>query len=118
MFVTMRALQLRRAKQALFQSGAYDGLPVQGTRAAHVIAFARSHEGSAVVAVTGRHFARLAGAADPLGAVWEDTKVVLPPALAGRRWRDALTDRTLGADSGALPLGEVLAALPVALLVG
>ncbi len=38
--------------------------------------------------------------------------------LAGRSWRDALTDRTLGADSGALPLSEILAVLPVALLVG
>jgi (1->4)-alpha-D-glucan 1-alpha-D-glucosylmutase len=116
MFVTMRALQFRRTRQVLFQSGAYEGLAAQGARAAHVIAFARLHEGTAAIAVTGRHYAKLPGV-DPVGATWEDTKLMLPGSLAGRAWRDVLTDRSLGADSGALPLGEVLAHLPVALLV-
>jgi (1->4)-alpha-D-glucan 1-alpha-D-glucosylmutase len=118
MFVTTRCLQLRKTRHPLFQSGSYEGLAAQGARAAHVVAFARQHETGAVLAVTGRHFARLSPAGDALGSVWEDTKLILPSALIGRRWRDALTDRGLGNDSGALPLGEVLAHLPVALLVG
>jgi maltooligosyltrehalose synthase len=68
------------------------------------------------VAVVARHVARFAG--PPLGPLWEDTKLLLPPALAGRRWRDALTDRTIGADAGALPVAAVFDQLPVALLVG
>jgi (1->4)-alpha-D-glucan 1-alpha-D-glucosylmutase len=85
-----------------------------------VVAFARSDGNAAVLAVASRHHTRLVGQHDPLtlpiGDLWNDTRLSLPPALAGRRWRDALTDRTLGGDGGALPLAAVLADLPVALL--
>jgi (1->4)-alpha-D-glucan 1-alpha-D-glucosylmutase len=117
MFVIMRALQFRRTQRALFQEGSYEGLAAQGARAPHVVAFARMRDNQAAVVVAGRHFARLTGAGgSPVGSSWEDTKVLLPAALAGRRWREVLTDRSFGADSGAMPLAEVLAHLPVALL--
>jgi (1->4)-alpha-D-glucan 1-alpha-D-glucosylmutase len=115
MFVIMRALQARRAQPEVFQQGDYTGLASTGARSGHVLAFARAHEGRAAVAVAGRHFLKF-DPTTPLGPRWEDTKVLLPPALAGRRWWDALSGRVIGADAGALPLAEVLAHLPVALL--
>jgi (1->4)-alpha-D-glucan 1-alpha-D-glucosylmutase len=118
----LRALRLRRAERALFAEGAYQPLVATGARADHVLAFARTHEDRAVVAVVGRRFARLgATTAPPVGELWLDTKVVLPDSLASRRWRDALTDRPVGPQSGldgsALPVAELFAHLPVALLI-
>jgi (1->4)-alpha-D-glucan 1-alpha-D-glucosylmutase len=116
-FVTMQGLRFRRAQRQLFERGQYAPLPASGARATHVVAFARVDEGQAAVAITGRHFAKLPLWEQGRGTnPWDDTKVLLPPSLAGHRWRDVLTDRVLGADSGALPLGEVLSPLPVALL--
>jgi (1->4)-alpha-D-glucan 1-alpha-D-glucosylmutase len=116
MFVTMRALGFRREQQRLFQQGSYERLTISGKCASHAVAFARTFEGQAAVAAAGRHYARLGAAGTPpTGALWADTKLILPTALAGRRWRDTLTDRMVGSD-GALPLAEVFAHLPVALL--
>ncbi len=117
MFVTTRGLRLRRAQRALFEHGDYHGLPAAGARADQVIALARAHEDRAVVAVAGRHYLRLCeGGARPLGPVWQDTRVVLPAALAGRRFRDAFTGRTLIPREGALVLSDLFAHLPIAFL--
>jgi (1->4)-alpha-D-glucan 1-alpha-D-glucosylmutase len=117
LLVLARLLRFRRQHPALFQHGSHEGLSLTGARAEGAVAFARVHEGEAVVAVTGRHFLGLGeDAARPVGAVWTDTRVVLPPSVPGRRWRNVLTDTTLEGHS--LPLREVLASLPVALLHG
>jgi (1->4)-alpha-D-glucan 1-alpha-D-glucosylmutase len=51
---------------------------------------------------------------------WRGTELVLPRPSAEHRWRDALTGAVLGAPGGEagdrLPLAEILARLPVALL--
>jgi (1->4)-alpha-D-glucan 1-alpha-D-glucosylmutase len=113
MFVTSRALAFRRANKDLFDRGDYEGLAITGARSEHVVGFSRTHENRAAAAVVGRHFARLGS------APWDDTKVILPEQLAGRRWREVLTDRVFGADNGAaraIPASEIFAHLPVALL--
>jgi (1->4)-alpha-D-glucan 1-alpha-D-glucosylmutase len=120
MLVTMRGLHFRRAQRDLFADGGYQALGVSGGRADHVVAFARTLEGRAAIAVAGRRFARLGAAGSaPIGALWEDTKLVLPEELAARRWREVLTDRPLGQrgpNGTALPMSEIFAHLPVALL--
>ncbi len=118
LLVTTRALSLRRAHARLFAEGDYQPLTVTGSRAAHVVAFARTHENEAVIAVTGRHFVRLGGR--PTGETWADTKLQLPANLAHFRFSEALTARPLNGRIGspihALPVAEVLAHLPVAMI--
>jgi maltooligosyltrehalose synthase len=63
----------------------------------------------------------LSGEAPPVGEIWGDTAVVLPPNGAGvSAYRDVLTDRTVRPeprDGGAvIALAGVLAVLPVAVL--
>jgi len=52
----------------------------------------------------------------PLGRqVWEDTAIALPDD-APRAWHHAITEETLEAQ-GSLPVGDILAQFPVAILV-
>jgi (1->4)-alpha-D-glucan 1-alpha-D-glucosylmutase len=113
MLVVSRALTFRRSEPAPFQHGSYEPLQTAGTHAERAVAFARVHHDRAVIAVVGRHFTKLSG--PPVGAAWGDTRLQLPEALVGRRWRNVLTEATLAAGR-AHPLREIFAHLPVALL--
>ena len=53
----------------------------------------------------------------PAPAAWDDTRLALPPALAGRPLLNHLTERPVPTSSGALAVAAALADLPVALLV-
>jgi (1->4)-alpha-D-glucan 1-alpha-D-glucosylmutase len=122
MLVLTRALGFRRAQASLFQEGEYRGLVTAGARDENVIACARLRHEQAAIAVVGRHYTKLGeGTARPVGAAWGDTKLLLPAGLGGRRWRNVITDARLGDtsvgnDGTALPVREVFAHLPVALL--
>ena len=126
LFVTSRALRLRRERRDLFDTGDYLPLPVSGARARHVIAFARGAGERPVIALAGRFFAALTGGGtEPLTAsAWGDTQVSLAPVLpkGGRapRLREALSGRTLTPATAdgqpALRLADVFAHLPVALV--
>jgi (1->4)-alpha-D-glucan 1-alpha-D-glucosylmutase len=121
MFVTSRALGLRRAQSQLFREGGYQSLGTSGVCRDQTIAFARVHGSEAAVLVVGRHYTRLSdGGQWPVGrAVWQDTRVALPEGLAGRRYRDVFTGTVHDAQSGdqvSLPLAQLLEHLPVALL--
>lgn len=120
LFVVSRALRFRRANAALFQEGDYRPLAASGARDRHVIAFARTRERRAVVALCGRFFARLPS--PPTGrSAWATTALRLPADLPGR-WRDALTGREVEAprrgQAFEMPLAEAFAHLPVALMEG
>ena len=119
MYVTARALNLRRERAELFARGAYVPLAARGRRAENVVAFARALEGDAVVAVAGRFFTRLGvgreGELSVSREAWGDTMLGLEGVEAGR-YRDVLTGREFDADAGELPLAELLSPLPVALL--
>ena len=98
LFVTSRALRLRRSRPAAFD-GSYEPLATAGAWADRVVAFARGGEVVTVVP-------RLTIAVDD----WKDTTVTLPPG----RWRDVLTGDAL--DGGERAVAEVLGRFPVALL--
>jgi len=49
-------------------------------------------------------------------AEWSGTDLRLPPSWKARHWREALTREGLRAQGDRLPVGQVLAQLPVALL--
>jgi len=101
LLVTREALVLRRERPELFTS--YAGVTTGGAATGHALAFDR---GGAVTVVT-----RL-----PLGLAarggWGDTTV----AVSDGTWRDVLSGRTFEVADG-LAVGELLSALPVALLV-
>ncbi|MBX3412284.1 MAG: malto-oligosyltrehalose synthase [Pirellulales bacterium] len=124
LFVTWRALQFRRAHARLFGEGEYRPLEVRGGQAAHVCAW--SWQGAApdegAIAVMPRLLARLTPAAEgemtppPLGpAIWGDTMLVAE-GLAGVKFRQVFTGEELAWRDEGVPLAEVLADFPVALL--
>ncbi|HEX3559209.1 MAG TPA: malto-oligosyltrehalose synthase [Pyrinomonadaceae bacterium] len=122
MYVTARALNFRRARHELFARGDYLPLSAAGRRSDNVIAFARALAGDAVAVVASRFFTRLgtlrSGTIGLSRDAWGDTRLHLGELAAGR-YRDVLTGREFDAraDDGTLALAEVLAPLPVALLV-
>jgi (1->4)-alpha-D-glucan 1-alpha-D-glucosylmutase len=121
LFITARALALRRAERELFERGEYIPLPARGDRERHVIAFARRSGDKAVIAVASRFFTRLGDSSRPPtgGEVWGNTTIVLPGELSGC-YQDRFTSRSVCAEKSekaiSLSLGEVFSHLPVALL--
>ncbi|MFJ6616596.1 malto-oligosyltrehalose synthase [Kitasatospora sp. NPDC091335] len=97
--LTATALHLRRSGPF----GRYRPLAAVGLSADHLLAFARGED--VITAVT-----RLPYGLERAGG-WRDTVLELP---AGAPWTDGLTGRSFPA--GAVPVAELLAALPVALL--
>ena len=112
LLVTARALRLRRDHPGWF-SGDYQPVLASGVAASHVVAFCRA--GNVITVAT-----RLPGGLSRAGG-WRDT--VLP--MAPGRWLDVLTgteyaigqDRRPQPGRGKLPLADVLARMPVALVV-
>ena len=101
LWLTHRALDVRRRLEPTFTGGGYARLPVGGLRAGNVVAFERGGDVAVVVP-------RLVlGLRDG----WGDTTVELPPG----QWVDELGGSTAG--GGLVPLESLLAGFPVALLV-
>ncbi len=116
-----RVLQFRAATPGLFVEGAYVPLRVEGPAADHVLAYARVLEDHAAVVVVTRLPAALAGTDRhplPASAAWDATTITLPRNLTGRRSVDVLDGQSNSIPDvdGRLPVGKVLATLPVALL--
>jgi (1->4)-alpha-D-glucan 1-alpha-D-glucosylmutase len=71
MYLTWKALTLRRQQPALFQRGSYVPLKAGGEMAEHVVAFARQHDGHTIVIAVPRLCANLMG--ETHDTVCEDT---------------------------------------------
>jgi (1->4)-alpha-D-glucan 1-alpha-D-glucosylmutase len=100
--ITSRALRLRRDRPELFGPGAsYE--PILST-SPHALGFVRA---SSVATVVTRWPGLLARSG------WSDHVLTLPPG----RWQDELTGTTHTVEDGSVPCSELLADLPVALLV-
>src|SRR4051794_7639581 len=114
MYAMNRALSARAALREAFDSE-YTALATTGARRDCVFAFARG--GRAITCVPRLVAALTPDGAPPLGAaVWTDTRVELPEALRGRRYRNVFTGATI--DGGdALAAAAVFDRFPVALLV-
>jgi malto-oligosyltrehalose synthase/4-alpha-glucanotransferase len=121
LYLTWRALQCRREHPDVFRGGEYLPLAVRGARTEHACAFARREGHAVAVAIAPRLVFRLLDGAegDPLGPVWGDTRIEVPPAEQG--YTDIFTGRRLTPEPGDggvfLSLAKVLAHFPVALLV-
>ncbi|MGE0082650.1 MAG: malto-oligosyltrehalose synthase [Thiohalomonadaceae bacterium] len=120
MFVTWRALALRRSMPDVFLRGDYQPLVVNGEKASHVVAFMRHFEGRSVAVLVPRCVATLLGEGQsaPIGEAWSDTVVEVPEGIA--RLRNVFTGEELTVEQGdggaRLPVATVLGHFPVALL--
>ena len=119
MHIIREVLRVRREHDALFARGTYLPLRAVGAERDSVVAFARLHQSEAAITVVPRLVADLVGerAAPTGGVVWGDARLELPASLMGRAWTCALTGRLMSSPQKGLALGEILASLPVALLL-
>ena len=118
-----KALAFRRDNRALFESGRYQPLTVEGCLQEHVCAFLRCTNGASALVVVPRFCSRLTGDGGglPLGMeLWRDTRVMLPREAAASSYRNVVTAEVLRPAQGeqglSLALGDILASYPVALL--
>ena len=123
LYLTRKALGLRRERPGLFRSGEYIPLEIIGERADHVVAFARRRGGEVMITVAPRLCANLLHEDGPLlpdPEKWADTEICLPEELAGTTHLDVLTGKEAvieERDGGAtLSVGALLIGFPVALL--
>ncbi len=120
LYLIREALRFRRANQELFAEGSYQPLVAVGENSEHVIAFARTMKEKTVVVASARFFTRLSDTdKPPVGKeVWGEDAIRLADEMRSGLYRDVLTGRQvdLRRDDSALPLAEVFAHLPFALL--
>jgi (1->4)-alpha-D-glucan 1-alpha-D-glucosylmutase len=120
MYVIQRTLNLRRKYPQLFSEGGYEPMQVRGDKAEHVCAYSRTIQSSGIIVAVPRLVARLTSTAaqPPLGAgVWRDSSLELPGSQLKWEYRNLFTGEDLSAGNrGHLPLAEVFANFPVALL--
>ncbi len=121
LLITWRLLELRKRRPELLREGDYAGLTVEGSRAAHVLAYARSHGRHVLVTIAGRLFAQLLQEPGqlPLGnAVWGDTTVEIPGLADGAPLTNVLTGERLEVRGGRVRLAEAFGSFPGAALLG
>jgi malto-oligosyltrehalose synthase len=114
-----RALALRQERPALFARGSYQPVTATGPRAAHVVAFVRTHGSSHCLVVVPRLPAKLLPGDDTIDIaadVWDRTTLHLPHEFAGAKLRDAINGGCVGPHGGSPLVGDVLRGFPVALL--
>ena len=123
LYLTWRALALRRDDPCLFRAGGYLPLLAEGTWADCVCAYARRFDDHAVIVVAPRFWSRLEQG-DEAGAVdatrWADTVLPLPEEWAEARFVNAFTRVPVMAEQhdgrASLRLAELLRHFPVALV--
>ncbi len=123
LYVTFKALNYRKENHPLFLEGAYVPIMEGGDFNEHVCAFARRKEEKAILIVVPRFLSRLLNSAEglPLGKqVWGESRIVISDEIPGDQFRDIFTGQTIQAvdhnGDKALPLGEIFAHFPVAML--
>jgi (1->4)-alpha-D-glucan 1-alpha-D-glucosylmutase len=95
-------------------------LNAPGSKAEHVVAFARVHGDEAIVTAVPRLSHTLAQGREhpPIGDIWGDTEITLPRAFSGLFF-NVFTGQVCAASSArTLSCREVFAHFPVALLAG
>jgi (1->4)-alpha-D-glucan 1-alpha-D-glucosylmutase len=104
-------LRCRSQYPDLFVEGKYLPLKSSGSNAAHLFAFARTHNRHIAVVAVPRLSLKHAGD-------WTDTEILLPAMAEGRSFTNLFTANRLPAARGArYPAAEVFADFPIALLI-
>jgi (1->4)-alpha-D-glucan 1-alpha-D-glucosylmutase len=113
LYLLHRLLGLRAARPALFASGDYHPLPVEGRFADRAVAFERTLGDQAIIVCAARLTGAVAASGErPVGERWGDTSIP-GDHLAGI---ERLAGRTIAAEGGRVRLAELFATLPVAVV--
>ncbi len=93
--VLAELLHLREKAPSLFRRGRYVPLEVSGRRMDNIVAFARVDAEDALLVIVPRHVfgALFTGDQQIADERWAETEIVLPPELAGSRYRDICTGK-------------------------
>ena len=123
LLVTAAGLRLRREQPELFWSGRYLPLHIDAPVNGDAIAFARVHDGDAVLFAGPRLVAPLVGSdlRPPVGLdTWKASRVQLPDELAGRTFRHEITGAEIRPTTGGperwILLGQLFEHVPAAIL--
>jgi (1->4)-alpha-D-glucan 1-alpha-D-glucosylmutase len=115
LWTILRALALRNRMAEVFRRGAYVPVEVTESHARHIVAFLRGR--SVLAAVPRFGYTLMGGKAElPLGEAWDDGELIVAE-MAGAPFDHVFTGARLQVrPDGRLPLREVFAEFPVALL--
>ncbi|HUK48512.1 MAG TPA: malto-oligosyltrehalose synthase [Terriglobales bacterium] len=117
LFITWKALTLRKQRPELFQCGEYVPLSIEGDHARHLLAFARKHANGMIVVAVPRLCGELLKGTPtlPLGEqTWGNTSVELPGNSG--ELRNLFTGESISAGNQKLAAAEIFRSFPVALL--
>ena len=115
--VIARALRARQAAPGLFTLGSYVPLKIEGPAADQVLGFARVHDGYAALVFVTRLVGRLTPGESLPAPDWKGTHAVVPRNFVLRHVSDVMDSQPGGRElTGRLPMDQVLATCPVALL--
>jgi (1->4)-alpha-D-glucan 1-alpha-D-glucosylmutase len=117
MYLYEQLLRLRREHGAMMPGSAYTPLRVTGELADRVFAFQRGRGRDSVLVVVPRLTCAFGGVA-PIGPVWGNTRIRLEDGAASTlAFRCALSGVLLHPTDRELPLADMMARLPLAVLV-
>jgi (1->4)-alpha-D-glucan 1-alpha-D-glucosylmutase len=123
LYVTFQALNYRKENPALFKEGSYIPLMGDGDLGEHLCAFARQRAEDVMLTIIPRFLAHLIRSPDemPFGkSVWRDSRVIIPEEIREDLFYNIFTGELIKTveqnGQRGLPLGEVFAHFPVAML--
>jgi len=124
LLLTAVGLRLRRDEPELFLSGDYLPLVTDVRVPADVVAFARVHGDRVAIFAAPRLCAPIADATRPVplgGESWKTSRIFLPPELAGREYRHALTGAqirpTSNGDDSWIFAGQIFEHVPAGIAI-
>jgi (1->4)-alpha-D-glucan 1-alpha-D-glucosylmutase len=124
LFATTTMLRFRQEQRDIFDLGDYQPIPVMGSRAAHLFAFARTLGSRHAIVAVPRLVATLTPDANvlPLGErIWGDTRLDLTGLPETASYHEALTDRCVAIQREgplALRAADLFEGFPIAVLAG
>jgi (1->4)-alpha-D-glucan 1-alpha-D-glucosylmutase len=122
LYAIHQALHCRRRSPELFHAGSYIPLQTGGFAGNRVLGFARQRATECVLTIVPRLTAALTddGARLPVGPeTWQDTWIEAPRSVSAGAYTDVFTGVRIPAATakgGRLPVGDLLAEFPIALL--
>ncbi|HYE35172.1 malto-oligosyltrehalose synthase [Methylocaldum sp.] len=121
LYVTRETLRLRQQDPDLFRRGGYHPLAAEGKKAEHLCAFLRRFGSRTVLVAVPRWIRRLGNDAvsAPLDdrRIWDDTRLLLPPAVAGTYLHCFTREHLTLNGTGPLMAAELFSGFPLALLI-
>jgi (1->4)-alpha-D-glucan 1-alpha-D-glucosylmutase len=123
MYLTWKALCLRKQYPELFLRGNYRSLNVQGPKAKHLLAFTRWDEKRELIVAVPRLCSKLFNGNGESSAIqdwWKETRLELPPSAERRTYRNVFTGEQINLEPSGqashLPANALFTEFPLALL--